>query len=65
MMTPQRLILALSILMLVFIVAWVVFFDGPQALIFSALGLGAALLLAFLSRRWGDQVSSRDGTSQH
>jgi hypothetical protein len=62
MTTPQRLILTLTVLLLAFIVVWVAFFDGPRALIFSALGLCGALLLAFLSRRRGE---SRDGTNQH
>jgi uncharacterized membrane protein YqjE len=65
MTSPQRIILTLISLMLAFIVVWVVFFDGPRALILSALGLCAVLLLALLSKRWGNQASSHDGTSQH
>jgi hypothetical protein len=65
MTTPQRLILAATILLLTLIVVWVAFFDGPRTLILTALALCVALLLAFLGRRWSDQASSCDGTSQH
>lgn len=65
MTTPLRLLLALAILMLTFIVAWVVFFDGPWALVSSALGLCGVLLLAALSSRRGEQAPNRDGTRRH
>jgi hypothetical protein len=64
MTTSQRLIVALTSLLLTFIVVWVAFFDGPRALILSALALCGVLLLAWFSRKWREQPPSR-GTSQH
>jgi uncharacterized RDD family membrane protein YckC len=65
MTTPQRLIVAVTILLLTFVAVWVVFFDGPSGLVLTALALCAMLLLAWFSRKWREQTPGRGGMSQH
>jgi hypothetical protein len=65
MTTPQRLIVAVTMLLLTFVALWVVFFDSPSGLALTALALCAMLLLAWFSRKWRVRTPGRGGMSQH